>query len=1051
MSVILPNGIEPFWLARKRNIWKPRTKYFPTRAIASIEPCGRAEMVCIAVDAPDSLYVIEHAVVTHNTTIIAELVRRTVNPKTDRALALAHTQEIVYQLHDRIENQFAELEYWYTVNRQLVPGIGIEMGDHRAASARIVVGTWQTLRSDKRLAELLQHGVITHVFYDEAHHLAADNEGFRLLDALREANPDIRVVGFTATPKRTDNKALAAVFKNICFSYSILDGISSGYLCPAVRKVIRTGIDLSGVKITRGDYAENQLASVLEATNWLDLAFQAYKEHLHDAGRKTLAFFPTVGMSRQFVAKCREAGIGAAHIDATTKRADRLLILRQYQRGDLKVVSNYNILCLDAETEILTSDGWVGMDAMTYEHKVANWDNGRVFFDNPKFIVRRPRKPGERMVVLETPRRSIRVTEDHRMLFKKRYQQDYYIVHAGELVGVEGELPISGYAEPADVAPEQPNMPSARAIAARIRSTAYTYRKNGMDAVTARVEAETAVTARAAMRYKNPSELTADECRLIGFWIGDGTRSELQSGGVEYVFTQSTVYPNIIRWFDGVLERIGLDFRKREVAPHGNVANTTIRWSLPRGTGFGIQKRYGLFPLEPYLNKRGSKLFWGLNAEQFAALIEGFWYADGLHGKAESAPDFYQVSNTNYELLSLLQAIAVCRGFSASITVGTNHLVNPAHKVIYHLRIAHWRGHQMTRHTLHFEDAAWRDEMVWCVTSTTGNIITRRRGTVTVTGNTEGFDAPQTSGILDARPTNSSTVKTQMWGRGLRLSPATGKTDCLILSLAADDTRVLDQGSLLGKMKTCKVCRAEFYYGFRACPACGTPVGTEKQEKEEPETIGSGMVVKPKRGIMEGLVEEISSIFSDTVAAWHKGEDEYLSVGLGFDEGAMVIAPPTWNVDKAERLRERIDRGLYMLNSLPVGDPYRELALEHIDMLRRELLRAENFTLYYVSKKGDVEYVKANSDVTSLIVSSDAEVVARAGGNRYQVDKNAGWRMVQASEAQRNLLSRFGIAATPSMTKGQAAALLTHAMYVRHVKTFIENDVLPEPKTERVA
>lgn len=48
---------------------------------------------------------------------------------------------------------------------------------------------------------------------------------------------------------------------------------------------------------------------------------------------------------------------------------------------------------------------------------------------------------------------------------------------------------------------------------------------------------------------------------------------------------------------------------------------------------------------------------------------------------------------------------------------------------------------------------------------------------------TEGFDAPHTSCVVIARPTKSRTLYSQMVGRGLRLSPETAKTDCLVLDL----------------------------------------------------------------------------------------------------------------------------------------------------------------------------------------------------------------------------------------------------------------------------
>ncbi len=75
MSVILPDGIEPFRLSRKANTYHPRVKYQPTRAIVSIESVGKKEMVCIAVDSPDSCYVIEHCIVTHNTFMQVEWAR----------------------------------------------------------------------------------------------------------------------------------------------------------------------------------------------------------------------------------------------------------------------------------------------------------------------------------------------------------------------------------------------------------------------------------------------------------------------------------------------------------------------------------------------------------------------------------------------------------------------------------------------------------------------------------------------------------------------------------------------------------------------------------------------------------------------------------------------------------------------------------------------------------------------------------------------------------------------------------------------------------------
>jgi superfamily II DNA or RNA helicase len=57
----------PFRVSWKVERYKPRTKYHAAHAIDTIEPAGEEECVCIAVDAPDHLYVTEDFLLTHNT------------------------------------------------------------------------------------------------------------------------------------------------------------------------------------------------------------------------------------------------------------------------------------------------------------------------------------------------------------------------------------------------------------------------------------------------------------------------------------------------------------------------------------------------------------------------------------------------------------------------------------------------------------------------------------------------------------------------------------------------------------------------------------------------------------------------------------------------------------------------------------------------------------------------------------------------------------------------------------------------------------------------
>jgi phosphate starvation-inducible protein PhoH and related proteins len=67
LDIRLPQGVEPFRLARKREIYRAFGGGRPMRFIDSIEPAGEQETLCIQVAAADSLYVTDDFLVTHNT------------------------------------------------------------------------------------------------------------------------------------------------------------------------------------------------------------------------------------------------------------------------------------------------------------------------------------------------------------------------------------------------------------------------------------------------------------------------------------------------------------------------------------------------------------------------------------------------------------------------------------------------------------------------------------------------------------------------------------------------------------------------------------------------------------------------------------------------------------------------------------------------------------------------------------------------------------------------------------------------------------------------
>ncbi len=68
VNIKLPHGMNPFRLKRKAERYHGLQKYQVGRYIKNIELEKKGQSVCISVDSSDKLYVVDHAIVTHNTT-----------------------------------------------------------------------------------------------------------------------------------------------------------------------------------------------------------------------------------------------------------------------------------------------------------------------------------------------------------------------------------------------------------------------------------------------------------------------------------------------------------------------------------------------------------------------------------------------------------------------------------------------------------------------------------------------------------------------------------------------------------------------------------------------------------------------------------------------------------------------------------------------------------------------------------------------------------------------------------------------------------------------
>jgi superfamily II DNA or RNA helicase len=201
VTVALPAGVAPFRLPRKLERYTGRSKYPPSRAIVSVEPIGRRPMQCIAVDAPDRLYVTDDYIVTHNTIqVISHLLKRKNEEGTSPSLVIAPTS-VTHTWENEIRRFAPELKT-----------LRLHSGAERAAryeevpNADVVITSYALARLD---AEQLARHYFRTLILDEAQN--AKNPSSQIARVVRALRAEQRLA-LTGTPVENSLRDLWAIF-----------------------------------------------------------------------------------------------------------------------------------------------------------------------------------------------------------------------------------------------------------------------------------------------------------------------------------------------------------------------------------------------------------------------------------------------------------------------------------------------------------------------------------------------------------------------------------------------------------------------------------------------------------------------------------------------------------------------------------------------------------------------------------------------------------------------------------------------------------------------
>jgi superfamily II DNA or RNA helicase len=293
---------------------RPRQKLFVDRSVSALRSHGNTIGV-----APTG---------AGKTIMLSGVVGEILEGNDAKACVLAHRDELTAQNRTK----FARVN----------PGMSTSVVDAKEKSwtGRATFAMAPTLA---REANLDQMPALDLFVIDEAHHAAADSYR-RIIDRVRERNPNAFIYGVTATPNRGDRKGLRPVFSNVADQIRIGELIASGHLVPPRTFVIDVGVqsDLGRVRKTADDFDMTEVAKVMNRAPVTEAVIQHWREKAGD--RQTVVFCADVVHATAVAQAFRQADVPTVLVTGDMPDAERRAALADFADGRARVVVNVAVL-----------------------------------------------------------------------------------------------------------------------------------------------------------------------------------------------------------------------------------------------------------------------------------------------------------------------------------------------------------------------------------------------------------------------------------------------------------------------------------------------------------------------------------------------------------------------------------------------------------------------------------------------------------------------------------------------------------------------------------
>jgi DNA repair protein RadD len=251
-----------------------------------------------------------------------------------RVLILAHVKELLEQAAEKLE----------TICPELHIGIYSAGLNRRDTLAPVIIAGIQSVY--KHAGEL---GAFSIILIDECHYLNPNAEGMyqSFLKEMKEINPNVRLIGFTATPYRMKSGMICApdnLLNHICYEIGVKELITQGYLCPLISKAGKKEVDTSKLHIRNGEFIPSETEELMDDDNLVLAACNEIISYTKD--RKSCLIFASGIKHGEHIASIlrKEYNVEVECVFGETSSLFREQHIENFKNGKLKYLVNVGVL-----------------------------------------------------------------------------------------------------------------------------------------------------------------------------------------------------------------------------------------------------------------------------------------------------------------------------------------------------------------------------------------------------------------------------------------------------------------------------------------------------------------------------------------------------------------------------------------------------------------------------------------------------------------------------------------------------------------------------------